>query len=261
VPEGEAPVVSYKLHYTNKTPEFEFKDSWKYDNNKHIIFNYWSEEDMDRYIVKERASLKDSLKYMLPVEKADFFRYLVVSVEGGIWSDVDCESYTPLDMWLANSGFGKYNLRTLDFVIGVERPEIITEYKFEIPFQLCQWVFTGCPGSFLFTKVADEIEVILRNNKQLSTSSVDVLQKTGPGIFTKIILEVLSRYSRDPVQPLSVLNTTGQVFNLKLENGKEVQGIILPTISFASRFAIVEQNKQVLARHHFAGSWRLEKPT
>ena len=37
--------------------------------------------------------------YPLGVMKADFWRYCIMFVEGGIYSDIDTESYVPINQW------------------------------------------------------------------------------------------------------------------------------------------------------------------
>lgn len=124
------------------------------------------------------------------VERSDFFRYLIVLHTGGVYADIDTECRKPLDRFL----------RTTDtLVVGWENEFRTDEMAYSRHFvrrrQVLNWVFAGAPGHPALREVCDHIA---RHARHVFTNNTnrDTLERTGPGIFTDIVLRQFWRHSR-----------------------------------------------------------------
>ena len=167
------------------------------DTKTSVLMNSWRQLNMDweyklygddecREFVKEYHPDALAAYDMLPkpVERADFFRYLVILSFGGVYADVDCTCIKPIEEWIkADDGM----------VVGLEFPlKKNDENKKHYPFQTCaQWVFAAVPNHpILLDLKALILEEITSQKQPFGVSSIDTLTRTGPVIFTKAI----SRY-------------------------------------------------------------------
>eukprot|EP00041_Stephanoeca_diplocostata_P010169 m.161673 g.161673 ORF g.161673 m.161673 type:complete len:96 (+) comp18052_c0_seq3:1065-1352(+) len=57
------------------------------------------------------------METLLPVEKADIFRYIIVYERGGIYADTDVTCKSPFSNWLNMFGFTE-KPEDFDFIIG-----------------------------------------------------------------------------------------------------------------------------------------------
>ncbi|PHH91584.1 hypothetical protein CDD83_11120 [Cordyceps sp. RAO-2017] len=131
--------------------------------------------------------------------KSDLLRYLVLSIEGGVYTDIDTEALKPIDKWIPQ----QYRADAA-IVIGVEFDRSPGEplYDFSRNISFSQWTIAAAPGhelfGFLLGKVVSKIEAMAKEQNQpfshLSIRSEDVLQTTGPKIWTNSIFEYLQRY-------------------------------------------------------------------
>ena len=75
----------------------------------------------------------------IPVLEVDFFRYILVYVLGGAYSDFAIECWRPIDTWTDDyTGVG--------FIIGIKAKDPVSHVKIARPLQPCQWRFTGMPS-------------------------------------------------------------------------------------------------------------------
>lgn len=75
-----------------QNPEYQFQ----------FMTDDWADEYVEKTFAKTRPDIVEVyLKLKIPILKADLLRYLVLYVEGGIWSDLDvsCEGI-PIDEWV-----------------------------------------------------------------------------------------------------------------------------------------------------------------
>jgi len=123
--------------------------------------------------------------------RADYLRYLLISSEGGIYSDVDTECTRPVYTWIPQ----KYQ-DTARCVIGIEydaRGNLLTEpFPDEISF--CQWTFLAMPRHPVIQHVVDLVTKKLQQYGEGATEIVakigtDVGELTGPTV-SAVRLEV-----------------------------------------------------------------------
>lgn len=131
-----------------------------------------------------------------PGVKSDLLRYLMLFIEGGVYTDIDTEALKPIDMWVPE----QYRNQT-KVVIGIEWDQLNGGPWAEIPhrLQFCQWTIAAAPGHPLFIKMAYHVVNALENlaaehNTTLShleLSSVEVMVSSGPASWTDVVLEQL----------------------------------------------------------------------
>lgn len=169
------------IHQTWKTRELprglgSFTDTWK---KKNPTFKYCFYDDADclQFVKDNYPSYLDAyLAFPKPVERADFFRYLIVYHYGGVYADLDtsCEK-SLLEL-----------IRPEDeVIIGLEADETeVSAHKYNLVRPKCyaQWTFLSRPKHPL-------LELAVRKSAENARSNLDTLNKTGPGMWTDIVLK------------------------------------------------------------------------
>ena len=196
--------------------------------------------------------------------QADLLRYLVMYVEGGLYTDIDVEAIRPVDQFIPK----RFNERDVNMVIGVETDE--PDFK-DHPIlgskaqSFCQWTFVCKPRLPVMMRLVDNIllwlgELAQQQNKPISDIQLDfddVLSGTGPSAFTEAILAQMSIDTGETI--------TWEDFH-DLEESKLVGGVlVLPSEAFAAGTGHSQSGnhggRAALVRHHFhASSWPSQHP-
>ncbi|WP_420421673.1 glycosyltransferase family 32 protein [Simkania sp.] len=118
---------------------------------------------------------------------ADFFRYAVLYIQGGLYSDIDTTPLKPIpEEWLAFDG-----------VIGYEYQPSKFPGSYRFPWKdkelLCQWTLLSKPGYFLFKEALEEAFRRLEKFDFQAMSITDVLYTSGPLLLTDIALPYQKR--------------------------------------------------------------------
>lgn len=196
--------------------------------------------------------------------KADLLRYLVMYVEGGVYTDIDVEALRPIDRFIP----GRYDEKSIDMVIGVEidQPEFNNHTILGKKSQsFCQWTFMCKPRLPVMMKLIDNImkwlrEVAERQKVPLSKIELDfdeVISGTGPSAFTKAILAEMEVRSGHEVDWRCFHN---------LGESKLLGGILVLTVeAFAAGQGHSDSGnhnaKTALVKHHYhASGWPTAHP-
>lgn len=196
--------------------------------------------------------------------QADLLRYLVMYVEGGVYTDIDVEAIRPIDTFIPK----RYDERDVNMVIGVEtdEPEFKDHHILGSKAQsFCQWTFMCKPRLPVMMRLIDNIllwlhDIAQEQNKPISDIELDfdkVLSGTGPSAFTAAILAEMSESLGEPV--------TWEVFH-DLEESKLVGGVlVLPSEAMAAGTGHSQSGnhggRAALVKHHFhASSWPSQHP-
>ena len=177
------------------------------------------------------------------VERADFFRYLVVLRHGGVYADVDTECRTPLDSIISP---------TDTLVVGWENEfstaPLAARRKYVRKRQVLQWVFAGAPGHPALRAVCDHVATHARST--LATQpNFDTLERTGPGAFTDAVLAAADAHpprrqgvggAPDAADPWSVR------FLPKIVLGAHPRALD----------AVAPDDARVTVLHHYLGTWK-----
>jgi mannosyltransferase OCH1-like enzyme len=196
--------------------------------------------------------------------KADLLRYLVMYVEGGVYTDIDVEALRPIDRFIPD----RYDPKDLDMVIGVEIDE--PEW-YDHPIlgpksrSFCQWTFMAKPGLPVMMRLINGIIKWLEgvaHKQRVSISEIqldfdEVISGTGPSAFTEAILAQMSAESGQTVKWDTFHN---------LAESKVVGGILVLTVeAFAAGQGHSDSGnhdaRAALVKHHYhASMWPTNHP-
>ncbi|KAI1265436.1 hypothetical protein F5Y18DRAFT_386538 [Xylariaceae sp. FL1019] len=196
-----------------------------------------------------------------PGVKSDLLRYLMLYIEGGVYTDIDTEALKPIDTWVPE----KYRDRA-KVIIGIEWDQLDGGAWAEIPhrLQFCQWTIAAAPGHPLFMKMAyhtiDRLEELATEHQttlmDLELSSAEVLTSSGPSSWTDIVLQHIIGMDPDitDVTDFSGMKPTGPRLH---------EDILILTID---GFGMGQTHSNsthdgtipeaALLKHKFRGSWR-----
>ncbi|EPY50253.1 alpha-1,6-mannosyltransferase Och1 [Schizosaccharomyces cryophilus OY26] len=260
--EDESVWIPQKIWQTAKNP-FE-RDVLKYTRfwrSNHPSYTHYVLDDAqcERLVTRNFGNpsfSKISSAYQmmpLPVLKADFFRYLVLLAQGGIYTDIDTTPIKHIREWIPRE-FEKENI---GLVVGIEadpdRPDWYDHYARRI--QFCQWTIAATPGHPVLWELVHKITMgtwSLHEKGQLSEDKDAVMDWTGPGIWTDSVFDYLNwRYG-----PFTWENVTG------IETPKLVGDVlILPITSFSPGVGHMgsksANDPTAYVKHYFSGSWKV----
>lgn len=132
--------------------------------------------------------------------RSDFLRYLLLSVEGGVYSDTDTLAIKAVDNWIAPDLLDKVRL-----IVGIEFDRMDGPWWGDIPHELqfCQWTIAAAPGHPVFDKMVNRTLTALDDLTaeqggvaipDLKLESIHVMNTTGPAAWTDAVFEQLQEY-------------------------------------------------------------------
>ncbi|KAL4444209.1 hypothetical protein ABPG75_011946 [Micractinium tetrahymenae] len=145
----------------------------------------YTDQDCLEFVRREFPQYWDAYRWLGPgVERADFFRYMVILRHGGVYADVDAECRRPLDALLHSkdtlvAGWdNEWANATAALQAGYVRQR-----------QLAQWVFAGAPGHPALQELCDRIAAAAAARQTFSSDArINALERTGAGLFTDVLL-------------------------------------------------------------------------
>ncbi|PNS19435.1 Initiation-specific alpha-1,6-mannosyltransferase [Sphaceloma murrayae] len=190
-----------------------------------------------------------------PVLRADMIRYLVLSSEGGVYSDMDTECIKSIDLWS-----GEHDFEKVGMILGLEYDQRQdsgrmpgTSYRV----QFSQWTMASKPGHPVMELVRDKVfenvgkALGSQDGIQLKAQA-DVFDLTGPRIFTAAVREGISAMLGREVEYSE--------FSMLPEPTLFGDVLVLPIDGFASGVphsgAREWGNEQQLVGHQFKGEWK-----
>lgn len=191
--------------------------------------------------------------------QSDLLRYLILDVEGGVYTDTDTVALKPIDKWVPPGIRDQVRL-----IVGIEFDRRDGGGWTDIPhwLQFCQWTIAAAPGHPVFRKAVDRVLQSVNELSethglpvdQLHPTSFEVMNSTGPAAWTDVVFEQLQEY--DPT-----LNTTK---DLSFMTAPKLYGDIL--VLTIDGFGMGQPHSHstddgtipeaALMRHFFRGSWR-----
>lgn len=207
------------------------------------------------------------------VLRADFLRYLVLALEGGVYSDIDTTLVRPIAEWVPESMRNATRL-----IVGLEADSSppVGGTKYEV--QFCQWTLASAPNHptmwTMIHRILDKVRAVnagvspladtTRRKHLLSArratrkySDEDVLAITGPAAWTEVIYAHINHVAGDGVgnERITWKTLTGMT-----EPRLFGDTLILPINGFATGVPHSKASKSdvdaTLIRHQFQGKWR-----
>jgi mannosyltransferase OCH1-like enzyme len=221
------PKVLHQIWWTGQLPQpyAEWRAGWV-ANHSGWIHRLYDQSQMIG-VVKDRAPHWSRTFSALPrmIQKIDFFRYLIVYLDGGLYADVDMISYLPCDPLLSEASC----------VLSIEHrlnSRLQAELGYKRPWQFANFVFAAAPGHPFFAAL---LESIAQQTGMPAPSDDCVEELTGPRLLTRL------------------------AYTLSSEQRGEIR--ILPQVHlnppfFYPRLGPLARN--IYARHLCAGDWRTQ---
>lgn len=198
----------------------EFCNSWK-RKNPQAEYRFYDDRACRAIVVSEFPSyLQTYDSFAYAVQRADFFRYLVVYRYGGLYADIDMECLKPFDWFFAQEGA----VFCIEMQTTVQRQR---ELGYLHPFQIANCIFAAEPNNSFLGRVLERIVALSRSRADCAISEIEDI--TGPRMLTRTFFE----------------------------GGQDVTVICqifwMPPYEYPKVFPI---NKNMYACHHFLGSWK-----
>eukprot|EP00189_Rhodosorus_marinus_P004584 CAMPEP_0113956850 /NCGR_PEP_ID=MMETSP0011_2-20120614/2333_1 /TAXON_ID=101924 /ORGANISM="Rhodosorus marinus" /LENGTH=295 /DNA_ID=CAMNT_0000967127 /DNA_START=122 /DNA_END=1009 /DNA_ORIENTATION=- /assembly_acc=CAM_ASM_000156 len=168
------PNVIWQTVKSHRVPRAAYKagNSWTRLNptyDRIVLDDVEVLEFVEKYYNQTEVELFKSMP--VGVMKADFFRYMVVYIHGGVYADADTRNHRAINWWVNPD---------CEFVVGVEGNGSF----------FCQWAFAAAPRHAILKLLVEKIFHKLTSGLDFSSPHF-VHGVTGPAIFTDAIREAL----------------------------------------------------------------------
>lgn len=220
------------IHQTYKSTAVPVKvrpliKSWQ-DKNPNWTYRFYTDVDCLSFVQKEFPEYLEAYKSLSkPVERSDFFRYMILLRFGGVYADLDTE---------CRRSFDEFIQPTDSLIAGWESdfPDEATRIKmrFARQQQILQWVFAAEAGHPVLKEICDFIS----KNAESVFSEIEnynTLEKTGPGIWTDIVLRHSDKDPQIRILPKSAFGVQPFKYN-----------------------GLGPDSHLLIVFHHFLGSWK-----
>ncbi|KAF3760806.1 family 32 glycosyltransferase, partial [Cryphonectria parasitica EP155] len=182
------------------------------------------------------------------VIRADFLRFLLLAVEGGVYSDSDTLMVRPLADWVPDGLKDRTRL-----IVGIEADAgrhsmLIKGTSHRV--QFCQWTLAGAPGHPALWAMVDR--VLERTAAVKTFSDAEVLDLGGPAGWTEVVFEHLRKETGTVV---TWENMTGM-----REPRLFGDTLVLPIDGFATGVphsgSSQDWTDMTMVQHMFFGGWK-----
>ena len=233
--------------WTKLNQKWRYESVTQYSAESYIRDRYADEPEIQEIF----TDLQD------PILRADMIRYLVLLRDGGLYTDLDTKSLKPIDDWVPSEYQGNTSV-----VVGVEYDRLSGNRwnDWTLDLQFSTWAILTKPNHPLLEHTVQKVigglkRLALKQGKTISgvkASREEVLDTTGPALFTHSVFDILSQ-------------TTGTTFTWKnvtnLKKPRLVDDIlILPVTAFGCGQGHSDSGhpdeETALVQHLFKGSWK-----
>jgi mannosyltransferase OCH1-like enzyme len=213
----------------------KYQISWQ---SSEFAYNFYTDVAAQSLIenhLLEYLSMFNSLP--APILRTDFFKYAVLFVLGGIYSDLDVRLMHPLP-WPELQEFD------VDMIIGIEGDNTLTGLSRGLQFE--SWTIASAPGHPILhcamNKVRDQTEHFLPTWTATTDIEEIIMDWTGPGIWSDCITEYIGKEETERLH--------------RLASPRQIRDVlILPRRSLSSLDG-EELGDDVRGKHHFQGLWK-----
>ena len=252
---ASAPKIPRRIFQTWKTkdvarmerPMRRWIRSWV-DRNPDWTVAFSDDDDCMAFIKTVWPQHLETYLGLNPVERSDFWRYLVVLHHGGLYTDADTICRKPLSDWMQPGDKA---------VIGIDgdyldklpawEPEghVMSGGAYNLSLwwhdnivAFSNWTFAFQPGHPILAETVRRIEINVKDPFFLDTRPDWTIKKTGPGVFTDVIYDWLEERGHSAPDLVRELRKT--------------RAIVIDGVRFVDRPAF--HKREVL--HFGMGSWK-----
>ena len=229
--------------------------------NQDYAYTLVSNDGGNAFARKHYADRPDILKAFLdlkfPVLRSDLLRYMILEIEGGIYSDLDTGALKPVRDWIPQELRSKVHA-----IVGIEYDQLGGKPEFGMtePLQFCQWTMAASREHPILKRVVKDVVHSLhalasRNNTTINgLEPVDdeVVEVSGPVIWTKAVMNIMSEMT----------GTTIDYRNMTGMKEPRLFGdvLVLPIDGFGTGQPHSNSNREgkgnAYVRHMWKGSWK-----
>lgn len=184
-----------------------------------------------------------------PVMKADYFRYIVLLVKGGIYTDIDTICLRPIDTWINGM-----TINNIGLIIGIEADASLWDVwqgDYARQIQFVQWTIAAAPGHPILYRIVKRIADISSTMALKTINEHQILEWTGPAIWTDIISNYFLVKYRFSLSHLKYLEQPKLV-------GEDIY--VLPITAFSPGLKKMGSKSindpEARVQHLFSGSWK-----
>ena len=258
-----------KLWQTSRTFESPGNEvaiqSWLDKNPNHRYERITQQNDEEYVRSSERlppAAVSTLLQLKDGMLRADLVQYLFLYAEGGVYTDLDTVCLKPITSWIPAS----IKEEDVNLVIGIEGDclggDLIDGFSHCV--QFATWTLMVKPGHVIMESIMNHVVAQIgalaatQNTTiaNISASYMDVMDTTGPGVYTATIYNGLSEISGTDV---TSANFTGMTAPRLIGDV-----LVLPVTSFGAGLphsnAGLTMDPAALVQHQFMGSWKGGRP-
>ena len=186
--------------------------SWP-TQNQDFTYTLLSDDGLNDLARKQYANqpgiLNPFLDLQVNILRVDLARYMVLEKEGGIYSDLDVTAVKPITQWIPEH----VDPDKVRAIIGIEydqgdRPPHIYTYE---PLVFCQWTVAMAPGHPIAQRavkyVIEKLHALAEKEQvaipDLRPAIDDVINVTGPAVWTKAVMDTMSETTGTAVNHLN----------------------------------------------------------
>ena len=169
------PKTIFQSHRSKELPSNVLSkvENMRYKLNPEYKYKLFDDDEMDAYV---NDNFSDSIRNAynnlnIPAAKCDFWRYLIICKEGGIYLDVDAENHCSLDKVFTPSD------------------SAVVSGGFQHNKQYSQWALAFEAGHGILENVIDMVV----ENIETKRYPKSVLKTTGPIVYTEAIQKIHQR--------------------------------------------------------------------
>ncbi len=232
------------IDINNTTNSFiRLNPTYKYLHYNDSTAEEFVHETMPNYIYQTYISLPK------PVMKADYFRYIVLLAQGGVYTDMDTTCLRPIDTWIN----GK-TINDIGLIIGIEADASLWDVlqgDYARQIQLVQWTIAAAPGHPILYQIVKLIAKISPTMALKTVTEKQILEWTGPAIWTDVISNYLWAKYGFSLRSLKNLEQPILV-------GEDIY--VLPITAFSPGLKKMGSkpitDSEARVEHSFAGTWK-----
>jgi alpha 1,6-mannosyltransferase len=213
----------------------KYQMSWQ---SSHFAYTFYSDETALNLFKNHLPEyLPTFVALPTPILKTDFFKYAVLYVHGGIYSDLDVSLIHPLP-W---PELQEYHAAML---VGIEGDNTLTGLSRGLQFE--SWTIASVPKhkvlSCALNRVRDKTELYAPSWSPHTNIEEIIMDWTGPGIWSDCVTEYIGEEERDKLH--------------RITEPKQIKDIlVLPRRSLGSLDG-EEIGDEVRGKHFFQGLWK-----
>jgi len=208
------------------------------DINPSLSFYLYDKEQRDDYMQSQWGKEDISKIYFNSIfgaMKADIFRYCILHDRGGYYFDIAKGCICPLNQLHKENDKG---VITYEDNVCFYPPSNSNNFKIKRPFNyFLQWGLAFSSKHLFLEKLINEIcsNYLNYKDKSFQNPKLAILNFTGPGMYTKVMREFISKYDISDFSELDVKFNNNGIFKLK---GSSVRHYVVPSYTYTKNTKI-----------------------